>query len=177
MIVAKSFLRGLMIGSLQVSLFIYSLVFGLFGLDCFLHSKGIDLPDPENIPGIIPGSERTRLSLFSVFNYISLVFYFSYLVSICFNFQRFLRNWGNGNVERFGRKFYYMFSMFPVHLLIRIVYEMQINCGCEDNALTPYLKVISGFIPIIFNVILMTSYGLICLCFSCKIDESTQMIA
>ena len=183
MIMAKSFLRGLMIGSMKLSLFVYSLCIVVFALCWFLHTKGIDWMEPKKVPGNVPGSmvpeKLTRLSPFSILNYMCLAFYFLYFARICFKFQHFLemKEWGNGNVEQLGRRFYYMFSMFPVHLLFRVIYEMQINCGCEDDEVIPYLKVLAAFTPLISNFILIISYGLICICFNCKTDENTQMSA
>ena len=105
---------------------------------------------------INPNSERSRLSHFSVMNYILLTYYLFMFTVIGFDFQGWIysKNWGKGNAETLGRKFYYMYLLpFTAHFLMRIIYEMQIYCGCEDNAVTPYLKVSFALIPIIFNVL------------------------
>ena len=168
MMLAMSFLRGLLIGSVKASLVIYGFVFCFISLLNFLHYKGIHPMQwmqnniiKNSIPSIIPGSERTRLSNFSVMNYIILTFYLFIFTVIYFDFQGWIyfKNWGKGNAETLGRKFCYMYLLpFTAHFLMRIIYDVQIYCGCEDNAVTPYLKVISVFFPIIFNVFFATWY-------------------
>ena len=161
--VAKSFLRGLLIGSVKASLVIYGFVFCLISLLSFLYCKGNHPMEwmENNIPGIKPGSEHTRLSFLSVNNYMILAWYLFIFTVICFDFHGWIhsKNWGKGNAETFGRKFYYILLLpFTAQFLMRIIYEMQIYCSCEDNAVTPYLKISFGFIPIIFNVFFATWY-------------------
>ena len=161
MMLAMSFLRGLLIGSVKASLIIYGFVFCLISLLGFLRKDQKKWMD-NTISGIIPpGSERNRFSHLSVMNYILLTFYLFIFTVIYFDFQGWIysKNWGKGNAETLGRKFYYMYLLpFTAHFLMRIIYEMQIYCGCEDNAVTPYLKVSFALIPIIFNVFFATWY-------------------
>ena len=56
---------------------------------------------------------------------------------IGFDFQGWIysKNWGKGNAETLGRRFYYIFLLpFTAQFLMRIIYDMQIYCSCEDNA-------------------------------------------
>ena len=159
--VAKSFLRGLLIGSVKASLVIYGFVFCLIALLSFLRNDQKEWMD-NTISGIIPpGSGRIRFSHLSVMNYILLTYYLFMFTVIYFDFHGWIysKNWGKGNAETFGRKFYYILLLpFTAQFLMRIIYEMQIYCSCEDNAVTPYLKISFAFIPIIFNVIFATWY-------------------
>ena len=176
--VAKSFLRGLMLGSLQVSVLLYSLGIVLFALFWFLHSKGIDWFEPKMVPGAVPGTmvraKLTRSSLVSVINYIVLTMQFFQLTMRSCDFQGFLESM-KGNVEKCGRIFCFNLVMFSFFLVFRIVYEMQINCGCYDYPLINYLSLIAIFLPIIFNALFMISYGLFCMYFNCENYEITLL--
>ena len=185
--VAKSFLRGLMIGSLQLSLALYSAGIISFAFVWFLHTNGFDwiLEDwigPKMVPGAVPGTmvreKLTRSSLFSILLYIGLALHFFILTMRCCDFQGFLNYSMKGDVEKCGRNFCYTLIGFSLMLVLRIIYEMQINSGCYDYPpLINYLSLIMIFLPIIFNALFMISYGLFCMYFNHENYEITQVSA
>merc|ERR1712183_471979 len=120
--------------------------------------------------GTVVREKLTRSSLISVINYIVLTMQFFLLTMRCFDFQGFLESM-KGNVEKCGRNFSFNVTMFSFFLVFRIMYEMQINCGCYDYPLINYLGLIATFLPIIFNALFMISYGLFCMYFNCEKEK------
>ena len=169
MMVAKSFLHGLMLGSFRISLVYLSLVFVMAALFWFLHTQGIDIKilhaDPEKF---------TRSSAVSVINFIILTYsFFSLAIHCCnlwniLNFEVFLKSM-NGNAEKSGRAFCLVAITFFASLLFRVIYEMRINCGCNDDPRIINLSQMIGLLPMIFNVLFLTSYFLMCFYFYYKL--------
>ena len=180
---AKSFLRGLMFGSLQFSLGFYFVGIALFALFWFLDTNGIGF-EPKMIPGAVPGTmvldkrSRSIKLIMSVILYITVTVHFFILIMRCYNFHSFLKS-RNGNVEKCGRDFCQTLIRFSLFLVLCI------PCGCDAGKdyqeLGDYLKLIVSslpmLVPMIYNALFMISYGLFYMFFNCKKFEITQVSA
>ena len=158
MTVAKSFVRGLMIGSLQISLVAYC---------CFIAAFFL-------MPGRTQAPEKvTRSSTyFDIMNNIILTGQIIKMALFCCdlpNFLQILKEISAADVERWGRKTCYMFIAFCINLLLRVIYEIQMKFDCYDIydpltcPLVGYLQIFFVILPVVFNVIFMISYGLLCM--------------
>ena len=141
----------------------------------YLNSMGIDWLEPEKNPKIV-----TRSSNFSRLNIIILTMQTLFIFAKSYNI--FARKkagepyeWGP---SEWGRFLSFFFVVFFYQIILRVIYEIQIKCGCDakEDPLVAYLQIIRTFIPIIFNIIFVIFYGLFCMYFYCgNVEENVDV--